>query len=184
MAEDKDSGEASINAGKPGATRRSVLVKMMGAAGVSGMLAEEAHAVTAVQKQTFQTAVDAFNSMNTVDIAQSQLWNVYDPNVVIYDVTLDHAKLVGLGPGVPNPLQNVVYGLYNLRGGKINGEWVPNFNPLYYGPPDYSRKDMVRGYARWLDNDGSIDRIYYKFRFNGALLLRLHSTKGSPSSIA
>jgi hypothetical protein len=158
-------------------------------AGVSGMLPEEAHAVTAAQMQTFKMAVDGFNSMNTVPIWQSQLWNVYDPSAEIYDITLNHKKLWGLGPGVPNPLQNLVAGLYALAGGTVNGVGVPNFNPWGppngpYGPPDYSHRDMVRGHALWQDSDGSnAERIYYKFTFNGPLLLKLHSTRGSPNSI-
>lgn len=193
MPEDTDNRETSKKTQNTEATRRSVLGTVMGA-GVLGVMGEraEAHAhhahrvgsvspfATATQQQTFKTAVDAFNSMNTVAIAQSQLWNVFDPSVVIYDITFDHEKLQGLGPGVANPLQPVVYGLYNLAGGM----GLPNFNPWgppptypgkTYGPPDYTQKGIVKGYALWTDSDNTgSEVIHYKFRFNNNLLVEMH----------
>ena len=195
MPENKDDRDTSKNTLKTGTTRRGVLANMVGV-GASGMLAErsEAHArrvhavrpfATTSQQHIFKVAVDAFNSMGTVvDISQSQLWNVFDPSVVIYDITFDHAKLQGLGPGVANPLEPVVYGLYALVG-NTNGQWLPNFNPwgpppsfqTPYGPPNYSKNNVIKGYALWQDSGGSgSEVIHYTFRFNPAnnLLVEMH----------
>ena len=178
MAESKKPDMAKNNATTE-PTRRNVLITMA-SVGVSGMLSEEAEAhtrryhatprVTSVQKQNFLTAVHTFNNMGTIpNDNNNPFLQVLDPNVTIFDVTLDHQKLQG------PPLSYVVAGLYSLLG-LINGHWFPQFDPHYYGEPDYTQHDKVTGFALWSDSDGtSPEKIHYTFRFKGDLLVALHA---------
>ena len=146
----------------------------MAGASLSGMLAEQAEAVTPVQKRNFNEAVKAFNLMATTPADNSPLWRLLDPNVVIYDITFDHQKLAGDPLSYPDrPLQPVIDGLYNLvivKDGKRQG---PTFIPL---TANYDASGKVKGRAQWKDIDGTGGEIIqYTFVFNGDLLKELHA---------
>jgi hypothetical protein len=162
------------------ATRRHVLATMVGA-GVSGMLAEEVHALTAGQKKTFIADVNAFNNLASYynNQSASPLWQLLDPNVVVLNVSTDTGKATSISEAM-----TYFFGLVVLLNNKLTG---PTFNPFgpppaapspykSYGPPNYTLTNKVRGTALWIDTDGSSnDVIPYTFTFNGNLIVRMRA---------
>jgi hypothetical protein len=200
MPGNADDHETFTKSRKKWPTRRNVLVNIT-AVGVSGALADRAEAdphygyhtrharrprsvgpfASSAQQHNFKIAVDAFNNMAAIPKAQSPLWTVLDPKVVVFDVTFDHQKASGIQAAI-DAFYNLVVLIngslvgptFNPWGPSPNAPWGPPYGP--YGPPNVSQRNMIRGSALWIDTDGTgSEPIKYHFKFNGDLLTELHA---------
>ncbi|HLJ71244.1 MAG TPA: hypothetical protein VKU03_08005 [Roseiarcus sp.] len=139
------------------------------------MLIEEAKAggATSAEKQSFWTAIDAFNNMwtiyNPTGVMQpdSKLYQVLHPDVIIFNVTDDGQRASGLRDAVDK--------LYALAGANFDPRHNPG-PPYKYGPPNFTQAHKVSGIALWTDCDhAGSETIPYTFHFQNNLIVRMRA---------